>query len=78
MWPVMRAYAALGLGALCIAFAAIFVKWADAPGVVIAFYRIGVATLVLMPLFWHRYHRVVRQVRPRLMVISVAGGAFFA
>ncbi len=68
----------MGLGALCIAFAAIFVKWADAPGGVIALYRISIAALVLMPLFWHRYRAVVRRVQPRLMLISMLGGAFFA
>jgi len=74
----MRAYATLGLGALCIAFAAIFVKWADAPGGVIALYRTGVAVVVLMPLFWHRYYGILQQVRPRLMLVSMLGGALFA
>ncbi len=74
----MRAYATLGFGAVCIAFAAIFVKWADAPGGVIALYRIGVAVIVLMPLFWRRYHRLVQRVQPRLMLIAMLGGAFFA
>lgn len=81
LWGIIghvKSYVALGLGALCIAFAPIFVKWADAPGGVIALYRIGVATLVLMPLFWRRYRNVLRQIQPRLMVISGLGGAFFA
>lgn len=74
----MRVYATLGLGAFCIAFAAIFVKWADAPGSVIALYRVGVATVVLMPLFWRRYHGVLLQVRRRLVLLSMLGGALFA
>lgn len=74
----MRAYIALGLGALCIAFAPIFVKWANASGGVIALYRIGVATIVLMPLFWYRYYDIVQRVQPHLMVISMLGGVFFA
>jgi len=74
----MRAYATLGLGALCIAFAPIFVKWADASGGVIAFYRVGVAAVVLAPLFWRRHRLAVRQVQPRLMVVSMLAGALFA
>ncbi|MFQ5595101.1 MAG: DMT family transporter [Anaerolineae bacterium] len=74
----MKAYASLGFGALCIAFAPIFVKWADAPAGVIALYRIGVATAVLMPLFWHRYRAILQQVKPQLVAVSMLGGAFFA
>ncbi|HEX8219206.1 MAG TPA: DMT family transporter [Chloroflexia bacterium] len=47
MSPRYRAYFALGLGALCIAFSAIFTKWADTPGAVSAFYRVAIASAVL-------------------------------
>ena len=45
--PQLRAFAALGLGALCIGFSAIFTKWAGVAGPVSGFYRVGIATLVL-------------------------------
>ncbi len=45
--PTLRAYLALALGAICIAFSAIFTKWAHVPGPVSAFYRVLIATIVL-------------------------------
>ncbi|HEY0068861.1 MAG TPA: DMT family transporter, partial [Chloroflexia bacterium] len=47
MSPRYKAYIALGLGALCIAFSAIFTKWAGTPGSVSAFYRVAIASAVL-------------------------------
>ncbi|MDQ3928695.1 MAG: DMT family transporter, partial [Chloroflexota bacterium] len=47
MSPRYRAYAALGIGALCIGFSAIFTKWAATPGPVSAFYRVAIASAVL-------------------------------
>lgn len=46
--PQLRAYIALGLGALCIGFSAIFTKWAHVAGPVSGFYRVAIATLVLL------------------------------
>jgi drug/metabolite transporter (DMT)-like permease len=47
MSPRYKAYFALGLGAMCIAFSAIFTKWAGTPGPVSAFYRVAIASAVL-------------------------------
>ncbi|MBF6613238.1 MAG: DMT family transporter [Chloroflexi bacterium] len=50
----LRAYAALGLGAVCIGFSAIFTKWAIVPGPVSAFYRVAIASVALaLPLALH-------------------------
>lgn len=48
MSPRYRAYLGLGIGALCIAFSAIFTKWAGTPGSVSAFYRVAIASAVLV------------------------------
>ena len=40
-------YLALGIGIVCIAFAAIFVRLAGAPGPVAAFYRMAIASVVM-------------------------------
>src|SRR5436190_17616777 len=45
--PQLRAYLALALGILCIAFSAIFTKWANVPGPVSGFYRVAIATTLL-------------------------------
>jgi drug/metabolite transporter (DMT)-like permease len=47
MSPRYKAYLALGIGALCIGFSAIFTKWAATPGAVSAFYRVAIASAVL-------------------------------
>ena len=43
-----RAYLALGIGALTLGFSAIFVRLADAPGAVSAFYRMSIASLIMV------------------------------
>jgi drug/metabolite transporter (DMT)-like permease len=44
-------YLALGVTILSLAFAAFFVRWANAPASVMGFYRLGIATLILTPFF---------------------------
>ncbi len=44
-------YLALGVTILSLAFAAFFVRWANAPAPVFGFYRLGIATLILTPFF---------------------------
>lgn len=51
------AYLALGLGVLALSFSAMFVRWAEAPGPVTAFYRLFLSTVVLMPVFLWRNRR---------------------
>jgi len=73
----VRAYVALGLGVLCIAFSGIFISWANAPGAVAGFYRMGIATAVLALPFW-RQRRSPGQVPRRAALLAVFGGLFFA
>jgi drug/metabolite transporter (DMT)-like permease len=70
-------YLALGLGILSLGFSAIFVRWANAPGPVMAFYRIGIATLVLAPFFGWRL-RQGRRLLPYMILFPLAGGLFTA
>jgi hypothetical protein len=42
------------VGVVCIGFSAIFVRLADVPGVVSAFYRVFIASLALVPLWFLR------------------------
>lgn len=72
-----RAYLALGLGLMGLAFSGIFVKWANAPGTVTGFYRMAGAILVLAPMFWHRW-RTLERVPRREVQIAVLAGLFFA
>jgi drug/metabolite transporter (DMT)-like permease len=43
------AYLALGIGVVALSFSAMFVRWADAPGPVTAFYRMFFSIFMLLP-----------------------------
>jgi drug/metabolite transporter (DMT)-like permease len=47
----MLAYGALGIGVLALSLSAMFVRWADAPGPVTAFYRMFFSIFILLPFF---------------------------
>lgn len=70
-------YLALGAGVLGLGLAAIFVRWANAPGPVTSFYRLAIAVALLA---WPFYRRVkARGSLPvRGLQIAVLGGLFFA
>ena len=72
----IRAYAALALAIAGITWSAIFVRWADVPGPVSAFYRVLIAGVVLIT--WRGIRGGRRPVAPRAAWIAVAGGVFFA
>ena len=48
------AYLALAVGVLALSFSAMFVRWADAPGPVTAFYRLFFSIFLLLPFFLPR------------------------
>jgi drug/metabolite transporter (DMT)-like permease len=68
-------YSTLASGVVCIGFSAIFVKLAGVSGAASAFYRVFVASLVLLP--WWLIARPSKPARKDLMLI-LAGGVFFA
>lgn len=72
-----RVYAMLALGIVSIGLSAIFVKWAQVPGTVSAFWRVAIAAAVLGVPFWRNVRRgtVVRE--RRYWLIAIAAGAFF-
>ena len=51
------AYLALGIGVLALSFSAMFVRWANAPGPVTAFYRMFFSIFILLPFFLVRIKR---------------------
>ena len=70
------AYLALGVGILSLGFSAIFVRWANAPGIVTSFYRMAIATILLA---WPFYRRVkaTGSLSRRGLRFAVLGGLFF-
>ena len=72
-----RAYVVLLLGLLGMAFSGIFVSLAGAPGAVAGFYRMGVATALLVVPFGRGIARDGRPAR-RETLIAILAGLFFA
>lgn len=72
----LRAYAAMLGGLFIIGFSAILVRTANAPGAVIAFYRVGIGALALTIPFLAQLRRGARLPRPAL-AFSVLAGLFF-
>ena len=71
-------YLALIMGILCLSFSAMFGKWANAPGPVIGFYRIGMATLILLPVFLYRRGKFGVKFPKAILLFPILGGIFTA
>jgi drug/metabolite transporter (DMT)-like permease len=72
-----RAYGALALGVVAIAWSAIFVRWTGMPGIASAFYRVLIAAVVLWPVLLLSGFRF-GGVRRKALLLAVLGGVFFA
>ena len=73
----LQAYLALGVGVVILGFSAIFIRLANAPGVVSAFYRVGIAALVMGIPFYRRVRAGKSQLTRRGVWIALLAGLFF-
>lgn len=73
--PRWLPYLALAFGILVLGFSAIFVRWANAPGPVMALYRLGLGALILTPLYLANRKKSppLRRAWPALVFPAVAG-----
>jgi len=71
-------YLALASGIICLSFSAMFGKWANAPGPVIGFYRIGLATVILAPVFVYRKLKLGVKLPKAILLFPILGGIFTA
>lgn len=71
-----RAYAALAAAVIGMSWSALFVRWAGIPGQASAFYRVLIASAILVPLWAAR--GAARPVDRRAAGLALAGGVFFA
>jgi drug/metabolite transporter (DMT)-like permease len=55
-----------------------FGKWANAPGPVIGFYRIGLATIILLPVFLYRKRKYGVNFPVAILIFPILGGIFTA
>jgi len=74
-----RQYVVLVIGVISVAFAAIFIRLAsEAPFMVIAAYRLCLASLVIVPLAWIRSSSELRSLTRRQVILSLISGTFLA
>ncbi|GAB4464094.1 MAG: DMT family transporter [Anaerolineales bacterium] len=71
------AYLALGIGVLALSFSAMFVRWANAPGPVTAFYRMFFSIFMLAPFVLARKEED-RTLRTSALIFPLLAGVFTA
>ena len=71
-------YLVLALGVVSVSFAAIFIRLADAPPLVIAAYRLCIASLLIDPVAWFRSRQELLRLTRRDVILSVLSGTFLA
>lgn len=74
---ITRSYGALAVGVVAIAWSAIFVRWAQMPGVTTGFYRMLIASIVLWPILLASKVKVSGCSRCTYMLAALSG-VFFA
>nr|WP_321406322.1 DMT family transporter [uncultured Carboxylicivirga sp.] len=73
---IVKAYAAMFAGLIIIGFSAILIKSAEAPGLITAFYRVFIASLVLIIPFLFRYRKIV-VIPTKGIGMAILGGIAF-
>ena len=76
--PNRRAYVSLIIGLFSIGFSAIFISLADAPGTVSAFYRMGIAAVLVALPFLRQTRRSQEPLPGRGIKLALLGGLLFA
>src|SRR6266550_1680391 len=69
-----RSVALLIVGVTAVSFSAVLVREADAPSMAIAFYRCGLASVVLIPLGLARHREEYRRLSKRQWRLALASG----
>ncbi len=76
--PGINPYLALVFGVFAVSTGAIFARLADAPALVIAAYRVGLAVVVLTPIAMWRVRGELRGVSRRDLLLGLLSGFFLA
>lgn len=76
--PKLNPYIALIIGVAAVSASAIFVKLADAPAAVIAFYRMFFSVILMAPLFLLKYVKELRAISKKDWLLSIVAGVFLA
>ena len=74
----MKAYLALLVGVVSVSFAAIFIRLAEAPPLVIAAYRLTIASLILLPIAANRLGKNLKRLSGRDALLLFFSSFFLA
>ena len=75
---VTRYHLVLALGVVSVSFAAVFIRLADAPPLVIAAYRLCLASLLIDPVTWIHSRDELRRLTSRDILLALLSGVFLA
>ena len=73
-----RQYSVLAFGVISVSFAAVFIRLADAPSLVIAAWRMCLAALILAPFAVKLAGKELRQISGRDLAMMLLAGGFLA
>ena len=73
-----RQYLVLTIGVISVSTAAVFIRLADAPSLVIAAYRLCLASLIIVPVAWARSGDELRRLSRQNILLALLSGAFLA
>ena len=76
--PSFNPFLALISGVLAVSTGAVFAKLAEAPALVIAAYRVGLASLILAPIAWWQAREEILGLRMREYALALLSGLFLA
>lgn len=74
----MKPYVVLFIGVISVSFAAIFIRLAEAPPLVIAAYRMGIASLIFIPVTSIKYAESVKKLSKRDVLLMLLSSIFIA
>ncbi|WP_453994241.1 DMT family transporter [Bacillus nitroreducens] len=76
--PKINPYFVLAVGVIAVSTSAIFVKLANAPAAVIAFYRLFFTVLLMFPLFVLKHRKELKGITKKDWLYSAISGVFLA
>ncbi len=71
-------YLGLLAGVFALSMSSIFIRWAEAPGVVTSFFRMSIASVVMLPFFIRKGLPAIRKLDRRWLAFPLLGGLFIA
>ncbi|MBS4178598.1 DMT family transporter [Lederbergia citrea] len=76
--PRINPYLALAIGVLTVSTSAIFVKLSTADAGVVAFYRLFISVIIMIPVFFPKYIKELKMINRRDWLFSIIAGIFLA